>query len=299
VAKITVSFNGKYDLERSLGVLRQGSGDPAIRLSRAGVVRATRTPAGPAVMDCVQTGEREVVVEAAGPGAEWLLENAPSILGAGDDPSQLVPHHGVVRTLHSMFSGMRILNTGAVFESLVVAVIGQKVISADAKQSYRRLVKRYGERAPGDADLFVPPSAQTLAEMTYADYHRCGLERRRAETIRYAAKRAGRIDECAQLPVAAAKERLLSLPGIGPWTVAEVAIVALGDADAVSVGDYHLPNTVCWALAGEPRGDDARMLELLELYAGQRGRVAAYLVAGGVRAPRRGPRLERRDIARM
>jgi 3-methyladenine DNA glycosylase/8-oxoguanine DNA glycosylase len=86
------------------------------------------------------------------------------------------------------------------------------------------------------------------------------------------------------------------VPGIGPWTIAEVGRVAYGDPDAVSVGDYHLPNLVAWALAGEPRADDARMLELLEPYRGQRGRVQRLLEASGIRIPRYGPRMTPRDI---
>jgi 3-methyladenine DNA glycosylase/8-oxoguanine DNA glycosylase len=93
-------------------------------------------------------------------------------------------------------------------------------------------------------------------------------------------------------------ERLLcATPGIGPWTVAETTRLAHGDPDAVSVGDYHIPNLVAWALAGEPRADDARMLELLEPYRGQRGRVQRLLEASGIRAPRYGPRLAPRRIA--
>ncbi|MGZ4152311.1 MAG: DNA-3-methyladenine glycosylase 2 family protein, partial [Actinomycetota bacterium] len=90
-----------------------------------------------------------------------------------------------------------------------------------------------------------------------------------------------------------------ALPGIGPWTVAGVARLALGDTDAVSVGDFHLPNTVCWALAGEPRGTDERMLELLEPYRGQRGRVQRLLEAGKISAPAYGPRMEPGAIERI
>jgi hypothetical protein len=64
----------------------------------------------------------------------------------------------------------------------------------------------------------------------------------------------------------------------------------------VPLGDYHIPNAVTWALAGEPRGDDARMLELLEPYTGQRGRVIRLLMSGGRGAPRYGPKLSRQDI---
>jgi 3-methyladenine DNA glycosylase/8-oxoguanine DNA glycosylase len=297
-SKIEVVFQRPYDLGRSTSVVRRGGGEPTCRLSADALERATRTPAGVAVMTARQSGPATVSVEASGEGADWLLANAATILGAGDDNSTFVSHHGVIRNLHEMYKSLHVLRTLSVFETLVPTVIEQKVVSADAHQAYRRLVKRFGERVP-DSELFVPPSPQTLAEMSYADYHECGLERRRAETIRYAAKRAKRIDECAILPLDQAYERLGSLPGIGPWSCALVAGVALGDADAVAVGDFHLSHTVGWGLAGESRADDARMLELLEPYRGQRGRVTRYLMLGGVVAPRRGPRIARRDIARL
>jgi 3-methyladenine DNA glycosylase/8-oxoguanine DNA glycosylase len=75
-------------------------------------------------------------------------------------------------------------------------------------------------------------------------------------------------------------------------------MTAMGDPDAVPVGDYHLPSMVAWSLAGEPRADDARMLELLEPYRGHRGRVIRLLVAGGSAAPRRGPRMPFRHMER-
>ena len=298
MATIEVGFQRPYDLRLSTAVLRRGGGNPTCKLSADGLKWATRTPAGVALMTARQSGPATVSVEASGDGADWVVENAASILGAGDDNSAFVAHHGVIRNLHEMYKSLHILRTLSVFETLVPTVIEQKVVSADAHQTYRRLVKRFGERVP-DSELFVPPSPQILIEMSYADYHECGLERRRAETIRYAAKRAKRIDECATSPLDQAYERLGSLPGVGPWSCALVAAVALGDADAVAVGDFHLSHTVGWGLAGEPRADDARMLELLEPYRGHRGRVTRYLMLGGVAAPRRGPRMARRDIARL
>jgi len=47
-------------------------------------------------------------------------------------------------------------------------------------------------------------------------------------------------------------------------------------------GDLHLPHVVSWALAGERRGTDERMLELLEPYRGQRGRVVRLLMAASI-----------------
>jgi 3-methyladenine DNA glycosylase/8-oxoguanine DNA glycosylase len=78
-----------------------------------------------------------------------------------------------------------------------------------------------------------------------------------------------------------------------------VARVALGDPDAVSVGDYHLPRLTAYVLAGEADGDDDRMLELLEPYAGMRTRALRYVEESGIGPERRGPRMPLRNIQRI
>ncbi|MBW2254586.1 MAG: DNA-3-methyladenine glycosylase 2 family protein, partial [Deltaproteobacteria bacterium] len=60
--------------------------------------------------------------------------------------------------------------------------------------------------------------------------------------------------------------------------------------------DFHLPHTVAWALAGEPRGTDERMLELLEPYRPHRGRVVRLVGLAAIHAPKYGPRMEVVDI---
>ena len=92
---------------------------------------------------------------------------------------------------------------------------------------------------------------------------------------------------------------MLAIPGVGPWTTAEVMRLSFGDPDAVSVGDYHLPDIVAWAFAGERRADDERMLELLEPYVGQRGRVQRILEASQLAPAAHGPRMDAREIGRI
>jgi 3-methyladenine DNA glycosylase/8-oxoguanine DNA glycosylase len=130
--------------------------------------------------------------------------------------------------------------------------------------------------------------------LPYFAFHRFGLERRRAELIRRCAALAPRLEGLTSTEVAALLSRV---PGIGPWTVAEVTRVAFGDPDAISVGDYHIPSLVGWVLAGDRHADDVRMLELLEPYRGQRGRIQRLLEASGLGPPRRGPRMAPRNIA--
>jgi 3-methyladenine DNA glycosylase/8-oxoguanine DNA glycosylase len=139
-----------------------------------------------------------------------------------------------------------------------------------------------------------------LAEVAYHDLHRFGVERRRADAIGRVCRRAVRLDTlaagggpCADL----LRGAVAAVPGVGPWSRALLAQLVLGDPDAVVVGDLHLPHLVTWRLAGEPRGDDARMLALLAPYAGQRGRVVRLLGLDGGGAPRRGPRQRLQPIA--
>ena len=181
----------------------------------------------------------------------------------------------------------------AVLESLVPAILEQKVTGQEARRAWPGLIRVHGEPAPGPPEwrLRLGPAPATLAALPYYAYHPFGVEQRRADLIRRVAARAAWFEAIVDLPLAEAYARLTAVPGIGPWTAAEVGVRALGDEDAVSVGDFHLPNLVAYALAGEPRGTDARMLELLEPYRGQRARVVRLLELSGVRAPRYGPRL--------
>jgi len=251
---------------------------------------------GPATL-FVEPLATEVRALAWGPGAEHAIESLTRLLGALDEPDALAPPSGLVSDLVRRYPGLRFGRTDRVIESLVPAVCEQKVTGHEAARSFRAIVLWFGEAAPGPGSLHLPPTAERLASLAYHQLHPAGLEQRRAATIRRAATRAAWLEAGTSLPPAEALARLQGIPGIGPWTAAETARAAFGDPDAVSVGDFHLPNLVSWALAGEPRGDDARMLELLEPFRGQRARVVRLLELSGIRAPRFGPRMPVRSIA--
>jgi 3-methyladenine DNA glycosylase/8-oxoguanine DNA glycosylase len=280
----------------TLSELWHGPADPHLRFEGQTVCRAGRTPDGPASVRLAVDGS-EVRAEAWGPGAAWTLDALPDLLGARDDPSLLQPRHRLVAELVRRLPGLRMPRTGAVMDVLMPTVLGQKVTSLEANRAYRALVRRYGEPAPGPLHLSISPAPQTLARLPYYELHPLGIERRRADVLRLAARAATQLEAIVGLPPAEGRRRLESLPGVGPWTAAETTRLALGDPDAVSIGDYHLPTLVAFALAGERRGDDARMLELLEPYRGQRARVVRLLELSGLHPPRRGPRMAPRSIA--
>ena len=258
--------------------------------------RASRTPDGPATV-ALRLRRGEVECEAWGTGAGWALEHLPALLGQHDDDADFVPRLPMLAELARRFAGLRLCRTNAVAEALAPTVLEQKVTGTDARRSWCRLVLGLGEVAPGPCALRLPPSPETLARTPSWVFHRANVERKRAHTVCRAMARARRLEETRHMGIEDAYARLLAFPGIGPWSAAEVAHVALGDPDAVSVGDFHLKHQVSWALAGEPRGTDERMLELLEPWRGHRGRVVRLLGAGGTRAPRYGPRMPTRSFA--
>ena len=293
----TIPVREPFDLVHTLAPLGRGPGDRTLRLASGRAWRATRTPDGPASMQ-IEHGDGQIRAQAWGPGADRALDGVPALLGLDQEPPPFVDAHPTVAHLARRFSGVRIPRTKAVLESLVPAILEQKVIGDEARRAWFELVWRYGEPAPGPEELRlrVPPTPATLAGLPYYAYHPLGVEQRRADLIRRVASRASWFEATVDLPLADAHARLTAVPGIGPWTAAEVAVRALGDVDAVSVGDFHLPNLVAFALAGEPRGTDARMLELLEPYRGHRARVVRWLELSGIRPPRYGPRLSFRAI---
>jgi 3-methyladenine DNA glycosylase/8-oxoguanine DNA glycosylase len=296
VASRTFRLDAPLDLRLTLRHLVRGTADPMMRLGPDRAIRATRTADGPATVELV-AARGELRVEAWGPGAEIALAAAAALVGLDDDRVGFDPGRGLVGELDRRLPGLRIGRTGAVLEALVPAILEQKVTGIEARRGYRGIIARWGDVAPGPFGLRLLPRPEILASIPYHELHPLGIERRRADLIRIVGARAARFEEIVALPREDAYRRLRALPGLGPWTAAEVALRALGDADAVSVGDFHLPNLVAFALAGEPRATDARMLELLEPYRGQRGRVIRLLEASGIRPPAFGPRCPIRSIA--
>lgn len=295
-ASATLPLPFPLDFDLTLGPLQRGPSDPTIRFEPDGVWRAARTPDGPATLR-LQHGGNRLVADAWGAGASWLVGQVPSLLGFDDRPESFTPTNRLLWDLHRHHPGLRLGRTGLVFEALLPTILEQKVPRVEAYASYARLVRALGERAPGDASLMVPPSPQRVAATPYWAVHRFGIERRRFAMIQLAASRAARLESTTALEPAEARRLLMTLPGIGPWSAAEVSAVAYGDRDVVSLGDYHLPHQVAGALGGEVRGTEARMLELLEPYRGHRARVIRLLALGGIQAPRFGPRMRLRRIA--
>lgn len=282
----------------ALGILsqqRHGGGDPTYRTDEAGRHwRGIRTPQGPATLAIsVRPHEGEVHAEAWGAGADWVLAGVPDLLGASDDVSGFDPRHPVLAEAWRRHQHTRIGRSGLVMESLVPAIIEQKVTGQEAFAGFRMLVHRFGVRAPGpgrDLKLWVQPTPEQIRTIPSWEWLRLHIDPARSRTIVTAARVADALERTASLSPDEADRRLRTLPGVGVWTSAEVRQRVQGDPDAVSFGDYHVAKDVGWALTGTPL-DDAELEPFLEPWRPQRGRVPALVAMAGLHRPRRGARM--------
>jgi 3-methyladenine DNA glycosylase/8-oxoguanine DNA glycosylase len=281
-------------MRQVLSILRHGGGDPTFRTDDDGTVwRGILTPEGPATLRLRQSLDGRVHATAWGSGAAWALDSVPAMLGAEDDPSAFVPHHDVVADLHRRYGHWRIARTGLVMESLVPAIIEQKVTGQEAFAGFRMLVRRYGEPAPGPGPerlLWVQPSPEQIRTIPSWEWLRMHIDPARSRAVVTAARVAPALERTVGLPSDEVDRRLRSLPGIGVWTSAETRFRAHGDPDAVSFGDYHVAKDIGYALTGTPVDDDG-LAVLLEPYRPHRYRVQRLVELGGLHRPRRGPRM--------
>lgn len=296
------------DLRTVLGTLVRGSADPTLRVAASAAIRASATDEGPAAME-IRTDGPAVAAWAWGPGAAQLLDGLPALLGVDDDASGFDPAlHPVVAELARRRGPVRLGRTGAVWEALLPAMLEQRITGTEAWRNYRRLVRAHGVPAPGPLALWVAPTPAAILALPSWRLTALGIEPRRGELVRRIARDAGRFEAMAAgsrrtggggANAAVLSAALRARPGIGPWTAAEVTLRALGDPDAVSVGDAHLSNVVAFALTGRPQGTDEEMLELLQPWTGHRARVVRLLEGSGLRPPRYGPRVAPRDLTRL
>ncbi|MHA3018742.1 DNA-3-methyladenine glycosylase family protein [Mycobacterium sp. BMJ-28] len=281
----SVAFTGPVSPGLTLAPLRRGPGDPCFGVVDGVIWRASLMPTGPVTARITST--RSVAeCEAWGAGAAEFLDGLPAYLGAEDDASDFRPLEPTVAEAHRRVPHLRLGRTGRVLESLIPAIIEQRVAGKDAFRGWRLLVTKYGAPAPGPAPagMRVPPAAEVWRRIPSWEFHRANIDPGRARAIVGCAQRADALERCRT------EAGFRSLPGVGVWTAAETMQRAFGDADAISVGDYHLSNMVGMTLQGH-RIDDEAMVELLEPLRPHRQRAVRLLEASGLaRNPRFGAR---------
>ena len=289
----SVEFAGPASPGYTLSPLRRGGGDPCyVTASDGAIWRTSLMRTGPVTARISRSGACTIACEAWGSGAAEFAAGLPALLGADDDASGFSPDEPTIVEAHRRVPHLRLGRTGRVMESLIPAVIEQRVAGKDAFRSWRLLVTKYGAPAPGPAParMRVPPPSEVWRRIPSWEFHLANVDPGRARTLVGCAQRADSLERLVTRPAEQAREALTSLPGVGVWTAAETAQRAFGDADALSIGDYHLAKVVGWTLLGRPIDDDA-MVELLAPLRPHRHRAVRLLeVSGLARNPRFGAR---------
>lgn len=290
----------QLDMGSVLGQLGRGPYDPTTTWDLRGVWRTWRTPTGAATLRIQRApAEGGVAAFAWGPGADWAIAGVPELLGRSDDWSGLdVSGHPLLHDSRRRNPGLRLARTGLILEALLPAIIEQRVTSLEAYRSWSRLLRWYGEPAPGPAPdgMRVAPTLEQWRGIPSWEWHRAGVDPRRARAVQAVLAVAPSLERAIQRggTLEAAESVLETIPGVGIWTAAETLQRSHGHPDLVSVGDYHLAHQVGEALIGR-RVDDDGMLELLAPWAGHRQRVVRLIFASGFRFQRRGPRVALQD----
>jgi 3-methyladenine DNA glycosylase/8-oxoguanine DNA glycosylase len=305
-ARRRVLQTADIDLRATMKPIGVFTSDPTTRWGSNSFAKAVLTPAGPGTMQLTWNGRGHTTAEAWGSGASWLLDRAPHWAGLHDSPEGFHPTiHPRIAELARRRPGIRLPAAGVIWQELLLVLLGQRVTTQEALKSWRRIVDAWGEPAPGPLELRLPPAPAVVASMTYVDLHRFNVERRRADAILLAARRANRLEEAAEMTPADARVRLSALPGLGVWTATSVITASHGDPDTIVLRDYGLPTMVNHAFTGDARrlpadeGGDEIMCRHLAPWTGHRQRIVRLLYTAGVSAPRRGPRMRNPDIARL
>ncbi|MBZ3904925.1 DNA-3-methyladenine glycosylase 2 family protein [Streptomyces scabiei] len=134
--------------------------------------------------------------------------------------------------------GRRVPRTVDEAEFAVRAVLGQQVSTAAARTHAARLVVAHGEPVddPEGGLTHLFPSSEALAAV---DPETLAMPRTRRTTFTTLVRQLadGELHLGVDSDWARTRERLLALPGFGPWTVDVIAMRALGDPDAFLPGD--------------------------------------------------------------
>ncbi|MDQ0373150.1 DNA-3-methyladenine glycosylase family protein [Cellulomonas humilata] len=214
---------------------------PGVEMVDAGVVRrVVRLGGGPAIVEATLGADRIALRSTAGSEAD-LAALAASWFGLADDLDAVLDAFGddsVLGPLVRARPRLRILGHPDGFEAAVTTVLGQQVSLAAARTFGGRLAAAYG--SPGPDGLTTYPTPERLAEVDPVELQAVvRITHSRARTLHALARACA--DGLSLVPGAAdVRDRLLALPGIGPWTADYLALRVLGDRDAMPVGDLVL-----------------------------------------------------------
>lgn len=184
------------------------------------------------------------------------------MLDLGSDPAPIDRALGADPDLAPLVAaapGLRSPGAFDLFQLAVRAILGQQISVPAATTITGRLVRIAGTPLPDPPSAGLTHRFPTPAELAEADLSGLGVPGRRAATVRALAAAIASGDLDLEGDPAAVIERLLALPGLGPWTVGYIAMRGLGASDELPVTDLGIRRAAeRLGLPAEPRALERR-----------------------------------------
>jgi 3-methyladenine DNA glycosylase/8-oxoguanine DNA glycosylase len=259
-----------------------GRYDPTAELSDDCFRKAFFYRGEPAAVEVCRAGDG-LEICAYGSYSDELLDETVRGFGQDDRYFAFATEDTGVLRLHHSLPGLRLLRMPWLYDMTCSAILQQRIRTVDAMRDWRRITRRFGASAP--RGLMAFPPAEVLAKVPHFELEGMGIDAKRARALLNFARESNLVRLKPGMSFAEMRQYLLRVPGVGPWTTESVLGYGAGDADAAIPGDLHLPRVVCYALAGEFKGSDERMMELLEPFRGHRFRIIRLLYAAGLDVP--------------
>lgn len=251
-------------------------------------IRKGMTVDGVAVVLDIALGQFQAVCHAYADGAlpsgasVQLRGAARGILGLHIDPAPfaaLAAADPLLGPAVRKQAGLRIVQSGTIFEALTWAIIGQQINLSFAIALRRTFILQAGRQH--SSGLWCYPEAADVAPIVLEQLCQRKFSRAKAETL----LRVARLVDSGQLTLAGLGESagvaqaLLVVKGVGPWTVNYTLLRGYGYADCALHGDVAV-RTALQHLLGEPvKPDIARTEAILAQYQPHRSMAAAHLWA--------------------
>lgn len=296
-----IAPGNRKHLQATLLRCRNGSHDPTTIVGPGSIVRVSLDRQGPFWVSAQLLDDGTIKVEDSRSGGGEISRSHP-LMGDSDPGHHVVPVHDAVSGAMAAFGDYRVPHTGTPYHDLLPAVLGQRVTAAEALRQWRDICRSYGRQlVVHGITMHAPPEPDVMAAVPYHELHLLGIDRRRAGALRNVARHGDRLigGWKEDMPPHERTRSLTAIDGVRVWTAAVAGYTAFCDPDALEIGDFHVKNTVAYALTGSHRGSDEEMCDLLAPYAGDRQRVVNWLSLAGWRAPAHGPKRRNVSIARL
>lgn len=177
----------------------------------------------------------------------------------------------VMRRLHEIAGDPPLRRHAPGFAGLARIIVGQQVSVASADAIWKRF-----------ESVAMPMSAGAVARLTDDDFRAAGLSRPKIKTMRAIAEAVGHgldLEALAVIDETLAREQLLSISGIGPWTADIYLMFCAGRADVFAHGDLALQIAAQMAFELDRRPTSDELAAIAQRWSPWRGVAARMLWA--------------------